>query len=184
MYSIRIFNYISLSIWNHITCRKTKINWKITVQTLRNVRQGYDSLFYLQLLSVCKEAPGLLLGLWSWYTKSLGNGSLASNPVLFSFFFWSSNHDDWCAQHSFIAGNAMYKIRPEQFGKTQFAGGEKKKSMCIPFHCFSVPPPTLYLWNPDQFLNDRSSLKDSQRPGLHGMQPHQLEVARLHCLST
>ena len=63
-------------------------------------------------------------------------------------------------------------------------GGEKKKSMCIPFHCFSVPPPTLYLWNPDQFLNDRSSLKDSQRPGLHGMQPHQLEVARLHCLST
>ena len=70
----------------------------------------------------------------------------------------------------------MYKIRPEQIGKTQFAGGKKKKSMCIPFHCFSVPPPTLYLWNPDQFLNDRSSLKDSQRPGLHGMQPHQLEV--------
>ena len=112
--------------------------------------------------SVCKEAPGLLLGLWSWYTKSLGNGSLASNPVFFSFFFWSSNHNDWCAQHSFIAGNAMYKIRPEQTGKTQFAG-RKKKSMCIPFHRFSVPPPTLYLWNPDQFLNDRSSLWRTHR---------------------
>lgn len=58
----------------------------------------------------------------------------------------------------------------------QGAGGR-----CIPFHCFSVPPPTLYLWNPDQFLNNRnSSLWRTHR----GMQPHQLEVTRLHCLST
>lgn len=45
----------------------------------------------------------------------------------------------------------MNKIRPEHIGKTQLAGGKKK---CILFHCFPVPPPTLYLWNPDQFLNN------------------------------
>lgn len=55
----------------------------------------------------------------------------------------------------------------------QGAGGR-----CIPFHCFSVPPPTLYLWNPDQFLNNRnSSLWRTHR----GMQPHQLEVT-LGCI--
>ena len=60
----------------------------IAMQTYKSLKQSYDSLFYLQLFSTWKEALGLLLGPWSWYTKSLGNGSLASNPVI----FWSSNH--------------------------------------------------------------------------------------------